>query len=171
MKQDFISSNGRQFTCISKHLFMFNVKFNVKSVMSPHNKRPLKWNQFFKDRKTEQNRIEKTAQELINWIICFIPHCRKSLVNYSYLIVCIRRPATSYTILFYVSFNLNVMPLIRWWSKLFPLQPFIAPKLDVMSCLQARGTRDCNKGNYFKKGGINCCFNFLEVNFFLCLPS
>ena len=100
---------------------MFNVKFYVKSVMSPHNKRPLKWNQFFKDRKTEQNRIEKTTQELINWFICFIPHCRKSLVNYSYLIVCIRRPATSYTILFYVSFNLNVMPLIRWWSKLFPL--------------------------------------------------
>ena len=26
------------------------------------------------------------------------------------------------------------------------LQHFIAPALDLMPCLQARGTRDCNKG-------------------------
>ena len=37
------------------------------------------------------------------------------------------------------------------------LQHFIAPALDLMPCLQARGTRDCNKGIKFKKGAFKCC--------------
>ena len=32
------------------------------------------------------------------------------------------------------------------------LKHFIAPALDLMPCLQARGTRDYNKGIKFKKG-------------------
>ena len=34
----------------------------------------------------------------------------------------------------------------------------IAPALDLMPCLQAKGTRDCNKGIKFKEGAINCYF-------------
>ena len=35
-------------------------------------------------------------------------------------------------------------------------QHFIAPALNLMPCLQARGTRDCNKCIKFKKGAYNC---------------
>ena len=42
-------------------------------------------------------------------------------------------------------------------SIFFSLQHFIAPALDLMFCLQARGARDCNKGIKFKKGAaFNC---------------
>ena len=40
---------------------------------------------------------------------------------------------------------------------LISLQHFIAPALDLLPCLQARGTRDCNKGSKFKKGAMKCC--------------
>ena len=36
------------------------------------------------------------------------------------------------------------------------LQHLIAPALDLMSCLQAWGTRDCNKGIQFKMDTFNC---------------
>ena len=39
---------------------------------------------------------------------------------------------------------------------LFSLQHFIAPALDLLSCLQARGTRDCNKDSKFKRGTMKC---------------
>ena len=47
-----------------------------------------------------------------------------------------------------------------------------------MPYLQARGTRDCNKGIKFKKGEINCCYekkNFFPNNnvwcIFFCRPK
>ena len=39
------------------------------------------------------------------------------------------------------------MPRIRRGSNFFSLQDFIVPALDLLPCLQARGTRDCNKGS------------------------
>ena len=39
----------------------------------------------------------------------------------------------------------NVTPLFRQ-EVVFSLQHFSAPALDLMPYLQARGTRDCNKG-------------------------
>ena len=44
------------------------------------------------------------------------------------------------------------------------LQHFIAPAFDVMPCLQAQGTRDCNKGIKFKKGAkfIMALFNKMD---------
>ena len=47
----------------------------------------------------------------------------------------------------------NVTPLI------ISLQHFISPALDLMPCLQAQGTGDCNKGINSKKGAI---INFWE---------
>ena len=38
------------------------------------------------------------------------------------------------------------------------MKTFIAPALDLMPCLQAQGTRDCNKAIKFKNGAINCCY-------------
>ena len=37
------------------------------------------------------------------------------------------------------------------------LHHFIAPALDLMSCLQAWGVKDCNKDIKFNKGAFNCC--------------
>ena len=51
----------------------------------------------------------------------------------------------------------NVTPLIWRGSHFLSLQHFIAPAMDLMPCLQAQGTRDCNKGIKFKKGSFNCC--------------
>ena len=43
------------------------------------------------------------------------------------------------------------------------LQHFIAPALDWLPCLQAGGTRDCNKGSKFKKGAfIMALFNKMD---------
>ena len=39
---------------------------------------------------------------------------------------------------------------------LFSLQHFIALAFDLLPCLQAWGTRDCNKGSKFKKKAMKC---------------
>ena len=50
--------------------------------------------------------------------------------------------------------------MLRHWSEgaviFISVQHFIAPALDLLPYLQARGTRDCNKGSKFKKGAIKC---------------
>ena len=43
----------------------------------------------------------------------------------------------------------NVAPLIWSGSNFSIFQHFIAPALNLMPCLQAQGTRDCNKDNKF----------------------
>ena len=48
----------------------------------------------------------------------------------------------------------------------FSLLHFIAPALDLLPGLQARGTRDCHKGSKFKKGVINCCY----IIFLIAVP-
>ena len=54
-----------------------------------------------------------------------------------------------------------MLPHSLGWAVIFiSLQHFIAPALDSMPCLQARATRDCNKGIKFKK----------DINTLLC-PS
>ena len=40
---------------------------------------------------------------------------------------------------------------------LISLVHFIATALDLMPCLQARGTRNCDKGIKFKKKARKCC--------------
>ena len=47
------------------------------------------------------------------------------------------------------------------------LQHFIAPALDLMPCLQARGTSECNKGIKFKKGATQCCLELLLLAKFM----
>ena len=49
-------------------------------------------------------------------------------------------------------------------KAVFFSQYCIAPVFDIMPCLQARGTRDCNKGTKFKKGAVNCC-NETKISF------
>ena len=48
--------------------------------------------------------------------------------------------------------NGMLRPSLRGAVIFISLQHFIAPVLDLISCLQAWGMRDCNKGIKFKKG-------------------
>ena len=48
-------------------------------------------------------------------------------------------------------------------KEVISLQHFIAPALDLMPCLQARGTRDYNKGIKFKKEAINYCYEIDKI--------
>ena len=51
----------------------------------------------------------------------------------------------------------NVTPLIRRGSNFVFFAALYCSCLGLLPCLQARGTRDCNKGSKFKKGAMKYC--------------
>ena len=53
--------------------------------------------------------------------------------------------------------NIILCNLLGGAVILFSLEHFIAPALNLLPCLQGRGTRDCNKGSKFKKGAMKGC--------------